>query len=559
MAQREYFRRPAEEGEPRFRAVFRDPPDPSRLPAELARLAEEPALLNRLEADLALVSREPRSGRFRLLRDFGQTPLYYALLPDGFAWSFSYRELLDFLDRAAPALTEPDEATLFDYLATHYRYVFRDPGRTFHRGVRQVPAGAYVDIDEEGARTFSWLDLDQDPEAGRLSPEEAAARLMELLGHSVDWRVKAARRPAFTVSSGLDSAGVAALAARSLGAPLEVFSVGYGGPAATEYDETEGVRELARAHPDWRWTHLTLDRPDLWGETEKLIKLTRSPVITVTWLAYHLLAGRMEGEVFTGLGGDECLAGEYGHFFYFFADLKAAGDMGRLEAEIEAWSRLHDHPVFRKNRAEVERFWARNLDFATGEIKVDQEVYRGGAEFFNDDWFETFGRARPPMPRPYSGFLANRLFQEISFETTPPTLWGFHRVNEARGLRGVSPFLCPALFKFCLSWPAALRYDQGRTKALYRRGLRGLLPESLRTNSRKTGFNAPADQWFNEARTRRLTLEILMDGPLARRGWLRKGAAERLMKEHESGRANHMMRLWPLLNASLFIMAEGRE
>jgi len=555
MAQREYFHRPSEEGAPSFRAVFRDPPAEDLLPAELARLAQEPALLNRLEADLALVSREPRSGRFRLLRDFGQTPLYYALLPDGFAWSFSYRELLDFLGQAAPALAEPDEATLFDYLATHYRYVFRDPGRTFHQGVRQVPAGAYVDIDEEGAGLFYWLDLGQDPEVGRLSPDEAASRLMELLGRSVDWRVRAAQRPAFTVSSGLDSAGVAALAARSLGTPLDVFSVGYGGPA-TEYDETEGVRDLTRAHPDWRWTHLNLERPDLWGETEKLVKLTRSPVITVTWLAYRLLAGQMEGEVFTGLGGDESLAGEYGHFFYFFADLKAAGDLARLESEIEAWSRLHDHPVFRKNRAEVERFWARNLDFATGEIKVDQETYRGGARFFNDDWFETFARARPPMPRPYPGFLANRLFQEISFETTPPTLWGFQRVNEALGLRGVSPFLSPPLFKFCLSLPAALRYDQGLTKALYRRGLRGLLPESLRTNSRKTGFNAPADQWFNETRTRRLTLEILMDGPLARRGWLRKGAAERLLKEHESGRANHMMRLWPLLNASLFLMAE---
>jgi asparagine synthase (glutamine-hydrolysing) len=331
--------------------------------------------------------------------------------------------------------------------------------------------------------------------------------------------------------------------------------VGYGGPAATEYDETEGVRELIRAHPDWRWTHLTLDRPDLWGETEKLIKLTRSPVITVTWLAYHLLARRLEGfrEVFTGLGGDESLAGEYGHFFYFFADLKAAGDQARLTSEIEAWSRLHDHPVFRKNRAEAERFWDRNLDFATGEIKVDQETYLSGAEFFNADWFETFGRARPPMPRPYPGFLANRLFQEISFETTPPTLWGFHLANEALGLRGVSPFLDPALFKFCLSLPSALRYDQGLTKALYRRGLRGLLPESLRTSSRKTGFNAPADQWFKEERTSRLTLEILMDGPLARRGWLRKGAAERLLAEHKSGRANHMMRLWPLLNASLFL------
>ena len=550
---RVYFRQPPTGGELHFRAVFRDGPALSR--EEAARLAEDPTLLNRREVDLALVSRNPGRGGFRLVRDFGQTPLYYALLPDGFAWSFSYREILDFLDKAAPALTEPDEATLFDYLATHYRHVFRDPGRTFHQGVRQVPAGAYVDIDETGARVRFWLDLEHDPEVQALGPEEAARSLMELLTRSVDGRAKTASRPAFTVSSGLDSSSVVALAARALNRPLDVFSVGYGGPEATEYDETEGVRELIKAHPDWRWTHLTLERPNLWEETEKLIKLTRSPVITVTWLAYHLLARQMEGfrEVFTGLGGDECLAGEYGHFFLFFAELKAAGNQARLDEEIEAWSRLHDHPVFRKNRAVAEDFWARNLDFETGEIKVDQMVYLSGAEFFNADWFETFGRARPPMPRPYPGFLANRLFQEISFETTPPTLWGFQRVNEALGLRGVSPFLSPALMKFGLSLPAAIRYDQGRTKAVLRRGLTGLIPESMRTRSQKAGFNAPADQWFREPGTSRLTREILHDGPLARRGWLRKGAAEQLINEHKSGRVNHMMRLWPLLNASLFL------
>jgi hypothetical protein len=52
---------------------------------------------------------------------------------------------------------------------------------------------------------------------------------------------------------------------------------------------------------------------------------------------------------------------------------------------------------------------------------------------------------------------------------------------------------------------------------------------------------------------RAATLEMLKYGPLARRGWLRPGAAEDIFREHEEGRANHMMLLWPLLNASLFL------
>ncbi|MDR3038359.1 MAG: hypothetical protein LBV21_03570 [Candidatus Adiutrix sp.] len=551
---RVYFNHPPAAGAFYARGTVYDLPAGGTARAELEKIAADPALLNRLEADLALIRQDPRTGSWRLVRDLGQTPLYYAPLEGGFAWSFTYRGILELLDRP-----EPDEATLFDYLATHYRYVFRDPGRTFHRGVRQVLAGSYVDIDAAGTAVRPWLNLEHDPEVFRLGPAEATDRLMTILRRSVDLRVQAAVRPAFTISSGLDSSTVASLAAGRLSGGQDVFSVGYGGPEITEYDETAGVTELTRAHPDWRWTHLVLDRPDLTGETEKLIRLTRSPVITVTWLAYYLLACRMDGfrEVFNGLGGDETLAGEFGHFFHFFAELKAAGDEARLEAEIEAWSRLHDHPVFRKNRAVVQRFWDRNLDFATGEIKVDREVYRGVARFFADDWFETFGRTPPPMPRPYPNFLSNRLFQEISFETSPPTLWGLFMANQALGLRGVSPIMSPALFRLCLSLPGAVKYDQGLTKALFRRGLKGVLPESLRTLVKKTGFNAPLNLWFNEPKTRRPAMEIIMDGPLARRGWLKKGAAEGIFREHRSGRANHMMLLWPLLNTALFLMNES--
>ena len=157
------------------------------------------------------------------------------------------------------------------------------------------------------------------------------------------------------------------------------------------------------------------------------------------------------------------------------------------------------------------------------------------------------------MPRPYPNFLSNRLYQEIIPETAAPTLWGLFMANQALGLRGVSPFLSPRLFRFCLSLSGAVKYDQGLTKALLRRGLAGVLPESLRMNPKKTGFNAPIHQWFRESRVSRPLKEMLREGPLAQKGWLKSDAVETIFSEHENGRANHMMLLWPLLNASLFL------
>ncbi len=376
---------------------------------------------------------------------------------------------------------------------------------------------------------------------------------MELVKRSVKLRARRSLKPVFTVSSGLDSSTVASLAARELG-DIDVFSVGYSGPGSEEYDETQGVAELVKGK-NWRWTHLVMERPDLVTETEKLISLTGSPVVTVTWLAYYLMARQLPGfnDWFNGIGGDENLAGEFGHFFYFFADLKKEGHQARLKEEVEAWSRLHDHPVFRKNPEVLSRFWARNIDFKIGEIKVDQEVYQANWRFFDPDWTGRFGAPSPPMPRPFPNFLSNRLWQEIQFETTPPTLWGQFMGNQALGLTGVSPLMSLSLFRLSLSLSGRVKYDRGLTKALMRRGLKGILPESLRLNVKKTGFNAPIQQWFKEPQVYRPFMELLRDGPLAKTGWLKKGAVDQIYREHQTGQANHMMLLWPLLNASLFL------
>lgn len=548
-AERVYFHQRPTGDKLYFRGRIYDGPVGKPQEEDLAELLRRPEELNGREADLAVVGYEARRGRWRLLRDFGPTPLYYAQLPDGFAWSFTYSGLLDLLEDP-----RPDQATLFDYLATHYRYIFRDPGRTFHQEARQVPAGCYLDFDEQGARLHSWLDLGPDPDLAALGPEEATEGLMSRLRRSVKLRAAdQGGRAAFTVSSGLDSATVASLAAGNLGS-IDVYSVGYSGPDSREYDETEGVAELTRGR-DWRWTHLRLDCPDLIADTKELIRRGRSPVITVTWLAYYLMTKLLRGynRIFNGLGGDECLAGEFGHFFYFFADLKRTGDEDRLASEVEAWSRLHDHPVFKKNPQALARFWERNIDFTTGQMRADPEMYSANWRFFDPDWLAAGDPGPPPMPRPYPDFLSNRLYQETTYETTPPTLWGLHLANQSQGLSGVSPFLTPGLFKYCLSLPGPVKYDRGLTKALLRRGLKGVLPESLRLNPKKIGFNAPIHQWFRESKVAGPLREMLESGPLARRGWLKKGAAEEIFREHESGQANHMMLLWALLNTSLFL------
>jgi asparagine synthase (glutamine-hydrolysing) len=504
---------------------------------------------------------DPERDCLTLVRDaVGATQLFYARVRDGWAASFDLGVLLGHLSRKPKA----NEAALYDFLATHYRYVFREPFRTFHEGVYQVPAGQFVRLKGDSAVTERYLSLDFDPEASKLSKQEAADRYLAMLDDNLALRLEKLSGSdfGFTVSSGLDSATVACLAQRRLEGPLRAWTMSYSSAKGSPYDETPKVRELV-AETGWELHALEMGAPDLLGEADRLMGLTHAPMVTVTWLAnYHLARKAREyGHrfLFSGLGGDESLAGEFEHFFLFFADLLAAGEKGLLDKETEAWARLHATKEFPKGPGVRDAWISRNLDLATGEIRVDQPRYTQFRHWFDPDWVAERERdmAAPPMPRPYPYFLSNRLFQEMSHETSPPTLWSEALSSHAGGVKGVFPMASPRLFRLALSLPGTFKYQDGYTKMLIRRSTKGLLPDVSRLNPVKTGFNAPLDLWLRDPVTAGETLALLLSSPLRDKRWLREGALEGIVAEHQAGKRNNMMLLWPLIQTALFLNRLG--
>ncbi|MDR2442119.1 MAG: hypothetical protein LBE31_01190 [Deltaproteobacteria bacterium] len=528
-------------------------------------IAHKPEKLNDLESDLALIYYEAAQDCVVLIRDpCGLTPLFYARCEpalgcsggSGWAFAFDLKDLFSLLGGAPPM----DEATFYDFVATHYRYVFRDPGRTFHQGVRQVPAGFSVTLTQEGAREERYLSLPFRSEIPNLSPEEASKQYVELLDTNVSLRLQALKDEnyAFTVSSGMDSASVAALAYRHLGRPIETFFVAYHDQSGSPYDETDGVNALIKA-TGWKLNRIDLTAPDLLDEASKLMELTLAPMVTVTWLAHYVLAKKASESgfnyLFSGLGGDESLAGEFEHFFVFFADLKASGQMELFEKETQAWMRLHNHPVFKKSPEVRDDWFIRNINFGSSEIKVDQRRYTSVREYFDPQWVLAREAAAPPipMPHPYPFFLSNRLFQEMNYETSTPTLWSEALSSRAAGVKGVFPMTSPQLLSLALSAPGTSKYENGLTKMLLRRAMKGILPDSSRLNYVKTGFNAPLDLWLQDKKLNFACHDILTSSPFKDLGWLAKGTVERILKEHLDGTKNHMMLIWPLISTALFL------
>jgi asparagine synthase (glutamine-hydrolysing) len=111
-----------------------------------------------------------------------------------------------------------------------------------------------------------------------------------------------------------------------------------------------------------------------------------------------------------------------------------------------------------------------------------------------------------------------------------------------------SPFLDDRVLALGVSLPESLRGRRG--KAALRRAFAPDLPPQIASRT-KTGFGVPLARWFREE-LREVTGDLLLGERARSRGQLRPAAVERLIAEHQAGRADHGHRLWCLLVLELW-------
>ena len=526
----------------------------ARVLAAILRLGPDAALA-RLNADFALALLDRRDGRLLLARDrFAIRPLYHARA--GLAPAFA--------SRPASLLVAPgidlvlNRGALAIHAAGNYRFYDIDQAASPYADIGQVPAGHIVELHggRISRRPYAGFAERDDEFAGPV--ETVAAEYRSLIEDAVARRLRRAGRPAFTLSGGLDSSTVVTLAARALGGPQAAFSSVHDG---AEYDESDDIRDIIDTGAvDWHPIPVGAD--GLVELVDRLIALHDEPVPTATWLNHFRLAERARAEgfeaLFGGLGGDEQHAGEYDYFIYHFADLLAAGDEAAHAAELAAWQRNHDHPVWRKTPERAALLRSELVDPAhPGRCLANTALNRRYAGLLAPDFFD-LEEIRPEHPHAFSSYLKSHTVNELLRSTIPCCLRAGERNLAALGMADIHPFLDHRLFDFMLRVPGRWKIRDGMTKSFARTAYRGLLPEATRTRVVKTGWNAPIHEWF-AGPLRDPLLDIIGSQRFRERGIYRPGGIEALVEEHrrivESGKPqeNHMMVLWQVLNVALWL------
>jgi len=98
--------------------------------------------------------------------------------------------------------------------------------------------------------------------------------------------------------------------------------------------------------------------------------------------------------------------------------------------------------------------------------------------------------------------------------------------------------------------PSRVRLTGWQLKGFMRRMLRGLLPDRI-LRAPKQGFMVPMARWLRED-LREMTHDLLADGVIKDRGYVKPGYVRWLLENHESGRRNFSDQLYALIVLELW-------
>ncbi len=509
--------------------------------------------IEKLNGDFSIALYDLNSHTLWLARDrFGIKPLYYLSKPEFFA----------FASRPSALLTLPgvqkdvNKQYVALFAASHYRYFDHQPERSPYTEISQLPAAHILCFQNGKIKKTAYWSLRNLPDFSE-SEDTLAERYRDLILDAVSLRLKSTNRPAFTLSGGLDSSSVLASAVKMSGQKQHIFSTVY---SDKTYDETEEIRSMLDTTAQ-KWYTVKVDKPDVFKLVDEMIGLHDQPVATATWLAHYVLCQEVKKAgfdgLFGGLGGDELNAGEYEYYFFYFADLRREGKEDELKREVELWAKYHNHPIYQKNFQVMESGLKEMVDLnVPGKCLAYEKRMKKYSASLNRDYYD-LNQFIPVMEGPFSSYLKNRAYHDLTRETAPACLRAEDRQSLAFGITHVLPFFDHRLAEFMFRVPGQLKIKDGITKHLLRKAMIGILPEETRTRIKKTGWNAPAHLWFSKD-SRDQLFDLIHSDKFRQRSIYNVSEVKRLLKEHcdivNSGRneENHMMFLWQLVNLELW-------
>ncbi len=469
------------------------------------------------------------SGKLILVRDrYGVKPLYYFFDSEKFIYASEIQPILD----AYPELRETNDEAVFNYLVFN-RTDYDET--TFFRRIKKLRQGHYAEI-ETTAGFRQWYNLKQ-----RLGENDGKGSLIELLESSVKLRLRSDVPVGVCLSGGLDSSTIMSILTRKFGRrDINSFSAVYGG--SFEHDESRFINEYRDEISDMHF--ITPDHDTLFNDMEDFVNAHGEPIPSTSPYAQYKvmeIAKKKVKVTLDGQGADEELAGYHYFFGNYFKELLLRFRFITLAAEMISYRRRH-HSLYA---------YKTFLYFLLpAYLKTRLRSRKAG--YISEGFYSEYKSGNKIAGELYSsGSLNEALLRHFEMKLEHLLKWedrnSMHFSLEAR-----LPFLDYRVVEHCLSLPSKEIIRQGMTKHILRRQTAGLLPESIRDRTDKTGFDTPEDEWFRKENFREFISDVINSESFRGMGYVNPDMASVLYKMHLDRKINISKDIWKWINLYLW-------
>jgi len=515
----------------------------------IVHLYEEmgPECVTRLRGMFAFAVWDERTQELFCARDrVGQKPFVYAETGDGFVFASEIGALVQ-----DPAVgRDLNSEALHHYLT--YQYV---PGpATIFRQIRKLPPAHTLTLKNGRISIRRYWDLPYEPKTNAGDETALIERFRALFNEAVRIRLRSDVPLGAFLSGGLDSSAIVARMSALSDRPVKTFAIGFDD---ADFNEVQYARRVAGLFGCEHTEHVV--RPDALKVLPDIIRRYGEPYAdpscVPTWYVAELTR-RHVTVALNGDGGDESFAG----YERYYANLLAARVPDPACAPLRALSRMLPHRQARWSRVRrAKRF--------LGGLHADPALrYIGWLCYFTEDMkrdlyapdfaaalgdCDSVGLMAEALQHAECSTLLDRtLSADVQLYLPYDLLVKVDIASMAHALEARSPFLDHELMEFAARLPARMKLRGGVSKYCLKKAFENTLPPDI-LHRKKMGFGVPLQRWFREE-LRQPAHEVLLGSRTIARGYFRRGAVERLLKEHTQGTADHSYRLWALLYLELW-------
>jgi asparagine synthase (glutamine-hydrolysing) len=469
---------------------------------------------------------------------FGEKPLYWAGDHERIDFASDIRAVL----LARPDLGPPRPEALGPFLGLG---LMPPIDETFFAGINRLP----------GAHLLRWHAGNVDvrrywhpsPVEVPARYDDAVDRLRELLLGSITLRLRSDVPVGTSLSGGIDSSAVVALAATLAGDHRRhAFTARFPGFARDEWRYAEEVADAAHV-VEHHAVEPTAE--GLLDDLDALVSAQEEPFgsasIYAQWCVMRAVRAAGVTVLLDGQGADEIFGGYPGANGWA---LRSMGPVAVMRGLTSSRDRLDVAKAIGADRAPgpLARAYlkAQVTPYATREVADDAAGFA-----------VRFGRSSTSV----DGFrepLARMLVRQSVYTSLPQLLRYADRNSMAHSREVRLPFLSKAVAEFGLSLPAGFVYRGGVTKAILRDAVRGFVPSTVLARRDKVGYEPPQAEWLAQAAARALIGDVLLDPEAMVRRSCRTDLVEADLRAE---RWRDSPGIWRLLNAELWLRAFSRS